>query len=117
MEQDLNIVTNGQYKNINLKPRPMKGIKGLESDNYIIVEKVFPEGYENQGKFGPSYSCKVLYKGEEVAFWLNEKEHNVYKDLGGQGDKVKITLKKEPYVNPKTGVEMLFNKLYFELVD
>ena len=36
VEQELEIVTNGQYKNINLKPRPLKGIKGLEDGNFIL---------------------------------------------------------------------------------
>ena len=114
MEQELEIAMNGEYKNLNLKPKPLKGIKGIEVGNHIVVEKSFAEGYEFNGKFGPSYSCKVNYKGEEVTFWLNKKEHDVYKDLGGVGDKVKISLNRESYVNSKTGLEVLYNKLHFE---
>jgi len=115
MEQEINIVENGQYKNINLKPKPMKGITGIDNGNYIIVEKVFAEGFENEGKFGKSYSCKVRYKDEECSFWLNEKEHAIYGPLGGVGDLIRISLNKESFVNPKTGVEMLYNKLTFAL--
>jgi hypothetical protein len=114
MEQTLDIVENGQYKNLNLKPKPLKGIKGIEPENYVIVEKVFAEGYELDGKFGKSYSCKVQYKGEEVTFWLNEKEHDVYKEICGVGDPVKIFLRRESYMNPKTGLEVIYNKLFFE---
>jgi len=113
-EQTLEIVQNGEYKNINLKPKLNKGIAGLNDGNFIVVEKVFAEGYEVESKFGKSYSCRAKYKGDEVSFWLNAKEHDVYKDLGGIGDSVKITLKKEAFVNPKTGVEMLIARLYFE---
>lgn len=113
-EQELQIIANGEHKNINLKPKLNKGIAGLEEGNHVIVEKVFAEGYENDGKFGKSYSCKVKYKGEEVSFWLTEKEHEVYKTIGGVEDKVKITLTKENYVNKNTGVETRYNKLVFE---
>ena len=113
-ETDLPITENGQYKNIVLKPKPLKGIKGIEPDTYIVVEKVFAEGYENDGKFGKSYSCKVSYKGDEVTFWLNEKEHTIYKDIGGVGDNVKIYLTRESYMNPKSGLEITYNKLNFE---
>jgi len=113
-EQELEVTQNGEYKNINLKPKLNKGIAGLNDGNFITVAKVFAEGYEVTSKFGLSYSCRANYKGDEVSFWLNEKEHAVYKDIGGVDDSVKITLKKEPYVNPKTGMEMILNKLYFE---
>lgn len=117
VEQTLEIVPNGQYKNINLKPKLNKGIPGLDNGNHIIVEKTnFAEGMAINGKFGTSYSCRVTYRGEEVSFFLNEKEHQQYAQTGDVGDSVKITLTKEPFVNKKTGVEMLFNKLTFELV-
>jgi len=122
VKQELEILKNGQYSNLNLKPKLNKGLKGLDDGNHIIVEKVFAEGYEYISKTLKdyndeplkSYSCKVLYNGEEVTFWLNAKEHEVFKDIGGIGDNVKISLKKEPTVNKFTGVEMLINRLYFE---
>jgi len=117
VEQELDIIENGQYKNINLKPKLNKGIAGLEKDNYVIVEKTFAEGREHVSQYGKSYSCGVSYRGEDVTFWLSEKEHIVYKELGGIGDRVKITLTKESFVNKKSGVEMLYNKLNFELVE
>jgi hypothetical protein len=113
-EQVLEITQNGQYKNINLKPKLNKGIAGLKDSNYIIVTKTFAEGREVETKYGISYSCGVKYKGEDVSFWLNANEHEVYKSIGGIDDKVKITLYKEPFVNPKTGVEMLISRLKFE---
>jgi len=125
MEQEIKIVENGQYKNINLKSKLHKGIKGLEDGNHIIVEKVYAEGREYQsptlkdrnGDPLMSYSCRVVYLDNEVSFWLSAFEHETYQALGGEGDKLKITLNKEPFVNPKTGAEMILQKLSFEAVE
>jgi hypothetical protein len=98
MEQTLNPVDIGrkdkqgnQIYNLNLKTKVNAAtgevIQGLTVGNYVIVEKVFATGFE--AKFG--YSCKVRYNNTECSFFLSQKEHEVYKDLGGIGDKVKIT--------------------------
>lgn len=115
-EQKLEIVQNGDFKNVNLKPKLHLGIKGLDNGNHIIVGKLFDDGLEKEGKFGKYYITKVLYDSEEVSFILSDKEHAAFKAEGTVGDNVKITLNKESMVNKKTGVEMLFNKLYFEKV-
>ena len=114
-EQKLEIVENGQYNNLNLKTNFAKKIKGIEDGNYIIVTKCFAEGREWQGKYGPSYSCKVTYDDTECSFWLNQKEHEVFMDCGGIDDKVKITLKKETYV--LNNEERTKQVLYFEKVE
>ncbi len=116
VEQQLTPIVNGKYKNLNIKPKPEKGIAGLDDGNYIIVKKRFAEGIERVGQFGKSYSCAVDYNGESVSFWLKEREHDVYKNIGGQDDSVKISLKEEVKVNPKTKVKMLVPVLSFELV-
>lgn len=116
-ETKLEIKTNGQYNNIDLK--------GLEDGQYIIVEKVFAEGYKFESKKYTkkdgtptlSFSCKVKYDGKDVTFWLNEIPHNTYKVTGGIGDKVKITAKEEKRINPKTKVKTLVNVLHFEKVN
>lgn len=102
MEQELKVIENGQYKNLILKPSKKQreqGVEGLKPGNYIFVEKTFPEGLEipskqftkPDGSPQLSYACKALYKGEEVSFFLKEQEHEAYKVLGGEGDKLKIT--------------------------
>lgn len=94
-EQEITITEKGQYKNI----RP----KDLTEGNFITVEKTFPSGMEVKGKFFDeqkqnfSYSCRVNYKGEEVSFWLNKREHEAYALLGGVGDALKLTKVEEPY--------------------
>ena len=64
VEQDLPITENGNYKNLHFKARLKDGIKGLEVNNFVVVEKLFAEGYENKrkGKGNQEYSffnCKV----------------------------------------------------------
>jgi hypothetical protein len=121
METKLEIETTAKgYKNLNLKTRPKKGIKGLDNDQYIIVEKLFPTGYkvdtgfkDKEGNPNYNYSCKVKYNEQEVSFFLNEKEHEVYSQLGGIGDKVKITAKDEIYVM-FNGTRGITTKLVFE---
>lgn len=121
-EQKLEIIENGQYKNINLKTKPENKktkkpmVPGIDKDNFIIVEKIYAEGYENPGNYGLSYSCKVIYLGEEVSFWLDEEEHDAYKEVGGVDDKVKITLTKEMLTNAK-GRDYIKQILTFELVE
>lgn len=112
-EQILNITekvgkNNKSYKNINLKD--------ISISNYIIVEKNFAEGLKVQGKFGDVFSIGVKYKDETVSFWLNAKQHDKYKVIGGMGDKVKITAVERRFVNPKTKITMLLQDYEFEKV-
>jgi hypothetical protein len=116
MEQKLEIKTNGNFKNIDLKPKLHKGIKGLDNGNHIVVEKIYKDGLEKDGQYGKYYIIKALYLEQEVSFFLNEKENEAFSNVGTVGDKVKITLKKEDFVNKKTGVESRINKLFFEKV-
>lgn len=114
MEQELEILEieskGNVYKNLNLKTKVDRAtggvIPGLTVGNYIIVEKVFPEGYENVRKYKNadgtekevrSFSCKVIYKGEEASFWLNEQEHNKFASIGGSGDDIKIIMTQADY--------------------
>lgn len=122
-EQELEIqVTekNGNvYKNLVLKPSKKQreqGITGLKPTNYVVVEKIFKEGYrlENsyQGKTLVSYSCKAKYKDEEVSFFLGETQHSIYSVLGDAGANVKITcVLKE---NSKTGA--FYTDFKFDLI-
>ncbi len=124
-EQKLEIIENGQYKNLKLKSNTVKGIKGIDTDKYVMIEKVYAEGLKIESKIykkfdgspAISYSCAVLYEGEECSFFLNEKEHETYSITGGEGDKVKITLTKDIVPNKKTGAEMVVQNLHFELVE
>lgn len=114
MEQTLGIkeVTgkNGKnYKNLNLKD--------LEVGNHIEIEKTFVEGLKVEGKFGPVFSIGAKYKDEQISFWLNSKQHDRYKSIGGVGDKLTITAKEVKVVNPKTKVKMLIQDYDFALVE
>jgi hypothetical protein len=127
MEQKLQTIENGQYKNINLKPKFNKVTKkkegGLDIGNYVIAEKLFAEGkafektWPGQAKPSTSYSCRAVIDGDEVSFWLNEREHKAYAPLGGVGDKVKITrVEDRVVVNPVNGAETPWPELKFEEV-
>jgi hypothetical protein len=123
-EAKLEIVQNGEYKNLELKEK-FKVIDnqkqtvsaGIPDGDYVIVTKEFAEGLEVNGKFGPSYSCKVTYDGNEgCSFWLKPKEHDAYKSCGGVGDRIKISMAKKPFVM-KNGAEMTKQELSFEKVE
>ena len=88
-----------EYKNINLKNRIDAGelIKGLEPYTFVVVQKKFVEGRPITTY--PLYSCQVVYKGEEVSFVLNEQEHAQYKQIGGIGDNIKISMHPETYIH------------------
>jgi hypothetical protein len=112
MEQKINITEkqgkNGKtYKNINLKD--------LDVGNYCIVEKQYAEGLKVQGKFGDVFSVGLKYCDESVSAWLNAKDNEVFKNLGGVGDRLKVTAEEMRATNPKTKVTMLYKKLKFEL--
>jgi len=125
MEQDLKIIEVGKkdkngndIKNINLKTRVNKATgevtQGLTVGNHIIVTKIFAEGYENKGASYSSFSCKARYKGEEVSFWLSQKEHDQYKEVGGIDDDIKVTLVSYEYTF--NNVKKTATKLVFDLV-
>lgn len=104
-----NMGKNGkEYSNLDLKT--------IEDGNYIIVEKMFPEGLKVEGKFGPVYSIGVKYNDELCSFWLNPKQNTAYKECGEVGDKIKVTAREEKIINPKTKVKMLVMRYYFEKV-
>jgi hypothetical protein len=131
MEQELEIITNGDFKNINLKSRYKRDSKGnfevkdgkkvalqqgLEVGNHVILEKTFAQGLEITKPTYTFFNCKVKYKNTDVSFVLYKDEHDEFASTGGVGDKVKATLFKEPYVNKKTGAEGLKEVLHFEVV-
>ena len=131
MEQKIELIQNGNYFNLPLKTKYKKNgkmlvlddngqkiikEKGLDDGNFIIVEKKYAEGRANDGLYGTSYSCGVIYGEQECSFWLNEAEHDVYKNLGGQGDSVKISMRIETYTHRVLGVPMEKQVLIFESV-
>lgn len=104
-EQDLEITKNGEYNNLSLKNRVTQSgeiVKGIDPGNFIIVEKLYPEGrqvktYQNGNSI---YSCSVKYKGEQCSFILNEREHEAYTNIGGQNDKIKIAVESVEFTAP-----------------
>jgi DNA-directed RNA polymerase subunit L len=131
MEKDLEIIQNGTYNNINLKTKYQRQAgkfvikdgkkvvlqQGLDDGDFIIVKKhKFAEGKEIIKPTYTFFNCNVLYKDKEVSFIVYEKEHVKFASCGGIGDDVKITLKKELGVNAQTGVEQIYENLYFEKV-
>lgn len=112
MEQDITITTKGEYNNIDLKD--------LDEGNHIIIEKTFDVPRELPSKFEggkPFYSCGANYKDKQVSFFLNYNHIDAYNALGGTGTRLKVTLYKETFTNPKTNVEMLLKKFKFEKVE
>ena len=117
-EITLPIQENGQYKNLSLKQKWDEGTMvrtGLGDREFIIVTKGdFNKGHPINGQYGLSFSCKVKYQDEDVSFFLNEAEHDRYKDIGA-GEPMKIINLKESYV--LKGVEKKNNVLHFSLVE
>jgi len=91
--------------------------QGLKPDESLEVVKKFAEGREVVTRFGTSYSCGVEYDGKEVSFWLDEKQHEKYSALGGEGDTVRITCKLETYFDKRAGVDKTIEVLFFEKVE
>ena len=115
VEADLPIRQNGEYKNIDLKSKPLKGIKGLEEGDHIIVEKLYDACKEHTGKFGKFYTTAFKYKNETVGVIFNAKEREAFDGLGGANTRIKIIGTKNSFVNPKTGGETVFPGLMFEV--
>lgn len=108
LEQKIEIKTNGQYKNI--KPK-----QDLDVDNYIVVEKIFLEGKQVKSKFDtPAFAVSVLYEGEQVGFFLNERENTEFAITGGVGDKIKVIKYENVVVNPRNKAKSIFNNVRFE---
>ena len=91
--------------------------QGVKPDHYVVVEKKFATGMEFEGKFGKSYSCGVIYNDTDCSFWLPQFTHKEYADVGGIGDKIKISCKIQDKLNKKLGVKIPVEVLEFELVE
>ena len=85
------------FKNIDIKRGNVDfGIAPLPRDHYVVVTKKFDEGREFSKTFSgnsqptKSYLIVVEYKGEDVAFFMTEREHDMFKLAGGAGDEVRL---------------------------
>lgn len=118
-EITLPIETNGEYKNVQIKPKwnkkTLKFEGGVQEGQCARFEKVFPEGrpisstkYVNKdGSPSVSYSTRAKdANGVEVSFWLTEAEHQQFVALGDKGTKFTATTAKETIVNTATGAEI-----------
>jgi hypothetical protein len=118
-EITLPIETNGEYKNVQLKPKwdkkTLKFEGGVQEGQSAKFEKVFLEGrpisstkYTNKdGSPSVSYSSRAKdANGVEVSFWLTEAEHQQFVALGDKGTKFTVTTAKETIVNTATGAEI-----------
>ena len=130
-EATLQIQRNGQYNNLQVQtkyawdatkkqfivgPDRKKIVKfqGLNPGEHIVVEKTFATGRE-VGAYG-GISCGALYNGEKVSFMLDKKYATTWNNLGGQGDKIKISCVTEMQFNARVGAEVPVEVLKFEKV-
>jgi len=101
--KDLNITTKDGQKlyGLTLKTKVDKKtggvLTGLSVGESLIFEKVFAEGFENNNFEQPSYGCRVIYDDKLCGFYLNQKQHDRFKDCGGAGDNVKVTVYEREY--------------------
>lgn len=110
--------------NLNLKSRLDKAtgeyIVGLKAGEFIVVEKVFKGGYETKRKDYSFYSVTVKYDDKTCSFLLYEKDMTKLEEVGGIGDKVKISANSYSYMKKnKNGSETETKALglNFELVE
>jgi len=132
-ETTLPIVQNGKYNNITVETKyewdkakkvfkfgadnkKIVKAQGLRPGEFIIVEKKFPDATEREGQYGKYYTVLVNYLGSDVGFFLNERYVNTWNNLGGVGDKIKISCVTEMQLNRKAGVEVPVDFLKFEKV-
>jgi hypothetical protein len=106
------------YHSINLKPK--EGEDSLQPNQYCVLEKVFAEGIEKEGKYGKYYICRVKYNDKDCSLLLSAKEHDNFKVVGEAGSKIKAILEEvrvEFYIGAekKTKQVRLVNSLRFEL--
>ena len=118
MEKNIEIVPNGQFNNIYPK-------KALEENEYVVVEKLFAEGLMKEktqkNKKGEEYTSqyyiiKVLYKDEEVSFFMGADEYVSYEAAGGVGDKIKLIKTEEKAINSYTKLKYIKERIKTELV-
>lgn len=114
VEQKLDIIEKGSFKNIDLRK--------LDNGNHVIVEKLFLEcmtkEFKNaQGQSYNFYPTRVKYGEEEVGMSFNKEEDAVaFNEVAGVGDKVKVNMTKEMYQDAK-GQDRVARKFFFEKVE
>jgi len=127
---ELEIVTNGQYKNIDLGQ--------MQDGDSIVVTKKFDVSKKTKKNEGTDNEWTMIqdiveYNGEDVGFFMckgyksdgtyvsNVKYAETYDELGGVGDKIKITMKKgmTSRTNKKTqkAEDIVFKEYSMELVE
>lgn len=86
--------------NISLKTKVQKDgsvMQGLMDGKHIIIEKIFPKGYENKYADYSSFAVNVKYEGKICSFFLYEKDHTAFEQAGGSGDLVKVAANSYEY--------------------
>lgn len=86
--------------NISLKTKVMKDgttMQGLISGKHIILEKIFPKGFENKKSDYSTFSINVRYDGKVCSFMLYDKDHAAFEQAGGSGDLVKVAAQSYEY--------------------
>lgn len=96
------------FKNIDLKKGNLEQeVMPLGIDKYVVVERLREMPLQN--KFNPNmpnYLVIVLYKGEEVSFFMNSKEFESYSKAGEVGDKIRLFHKRQTYQHVVDGVSV-----------
>jgi len=106
------------YFRLDVKPKPMKGVKGLAEGEYIIVKKNFADAQKKSSPkgFGDYFITTVGVGDKNVTLFMNLKEGEDYNQCGGLGDEIKLIMTKVGYTNPKTGAETMYPRISFEKV-
>jgi len=131
-EGTLQIIENGQYKNVSLTTKyKRQGLKlildengqkqvkqqGLNNGESITLVKKFAEGKPLETKYGTSYLCAATYDGVDVSFWLKPQQHEKYAMVGGEGDSVRVTNNQVTKTHPTLGIPITYDNLEFEKVE
>ena len=97
--------------NLNLKTKVNKDgsiTQGLTVGDSVVVEKV----YEAKSTYG--YAIKVKFKDKLCSFFVKDDEYDKYSQVGGVGDKVRVTAIAVPYTykgEAKTKISFTFAKV------
>lgn len=90
----------------------------LDNGEYVVVEKMYMQSKMYKNKYGgEGYLTNVKYKDKQVSFFMNLKQKEVFDNIAGIGDKVKIKVVEKTYTNPRTKVKIMYKDYEFEKIN
>lgn len=126
---EVELIPNGDFYNINPK-KQMKPGQYIEVVKTYTLPRISKDYHDHsltdvdllgESKYDPFGIASVSYDGVDCSFFLKGKKSNdevkKFAETGGEGDKIRIIISTQSFVNDKTGLTISYPVMDFEKVE